>query len=178
MVAKRLIYIIDDDQVFGTVLSRSLSKLNYEAEYFSTPANALPAIKTSKDVIILLDLKLENDSGLRWIRDIRACSSVCRIILLTGYASISTAVEAIKLGANDYLTKPITAREIAQHIENSALGEGTPIDSSPMSVERLEWEHIQRVLMDHDGNISASARSLGMHRRTLQRKLSKRPTKK
>jgi len=97
---------------------------------------------------------------------------------LTGYASISTAVEAIKLGADDYLAKPITAREILKHLKKEEADPDVPINDNPMSVGRLEWEHIQKVLQDNDGNVSASARALGMHRRTLQRKLAKRPARK
>ena len=108
---------------------------------------------------------------------IRVANACCKIILVTGYASISTAVEAIKLGADDYLAKPTTAREILSHLDQSQTSEETPINDKPMSVERLEWEHIQKILLDNDGNISASARALGMHRRTLQRKLSKKPVR-
>ncbi len=125
-----------------------------------------------------MDLKLHEDSGLRWIETIRHCNPDCHITLLTGYASISTAVEAIKLGADDYLAKPVTAREILQRINlQETRGAETPINDKPMSVDRLEWEHIQKVLSDNEGNISASARALGMHRRTLQRKLAKKPVK-
>ncbi|MCF6193303.1 MAG: response regulator [Kangiellaceae bacterium] len=173
-----LIYVIDDDEVFGNVLTRSLSRLNYQAEHFLTPQQALPKIESNKEITILLDLNLKNDSGLRWIKNIRMRNMDCQIVLLTGYASIATAVEAIKLGANDYLTKPITAREIIQHLQSSVGELEMLTNNTPMSVERLEWEHIQKVLMDHDGNISASARSLRMHRRTLQRKLSKKPARR
>ena len=100
-----------------------------------------------------------------------------RILVLTGYASIATAVKAIKRGADDYLAKPVTAGAVAAVLEREARPEGgdpaAPLE--PMSPRRLEWEHIQRVLAEHDGNISATARTLRMHRRTLQRKLAKRP---
>jgi len=167
--------IIDDDQIYREVLARSLAKLECSVKYFANPQDALPAIKQTNPLTVLLDLKLEEDSGLRWISRIRLSNERCKIILLTGYASISTAVEAVKLGADDYLAKPITARQILKHLQDKAKGEDTPIDEKPMSVGRLEWEHIQKVLLDNDGNISASARALGMHRRTLQRKLAKKP---
>ncbi len=171
------ILIIDDNLVFREVLSRSLSRLNCQVNHFSHPEEALSVIAQNKSLVVLLDLKLDSDSGLRWIKTIRKTNSESRIILLTGYASISTAVEAIKLGADDYLPKPITAREILEYLQKGSQGQDTPINDNPMSVERLEWEHIQKVLNDNEGNISASARSLGMHRRTLQRKLAKKPAR-
>jgi two-component system response regulator RegA len=99
------------------------------------------------------------------------------ILILTGYSSISTAVEAIKLGAINYLCKPASADEIVAAFKNTEANAQVPMEDSPPSVNRLEWEHIQRVLNENQGNISATARSLGMHRRTLQRKLQKRPVK-
>jgi two-component system response regulator RegA len=102
-----------------------------------------------------------------------------RIVVLTGYASIATAVKAIKLGADDYLAKPVTAGAVAAVLERNARPAATDAAAplEPMSPRRLEWEHLQRVLAEHDGNISATARTLRMHRRTLQRKLGKRPTR-
>ncbi len=171
------IIIIDDDETYREVLARSLSRLNCSVQHFPHPNDALAAIENTEQAIILLDLKLESDSGLRWIKQIKQVRYDCFIVLLTGYASISTAVEAIKLGADDYLAKPITAREILNHLHKQYAGEETPINKNPISVERLEWEHIQKVLKDNEGNISASARALGMHRRTLQRKLAKKPVR-
>ncbi|WP_444996214.1 response regulator transcription factor [Aliikangiella sp. IMCC44359] len=169
--------IIDDDVTYREVLTRSLIRLDCQVKHFAHPKEALEDISMTDRPIILLDLKLESDSGLRWVKKIRDANTMSQIILLTGYASISTAVEAIKLGADDYLLKPITAREILTHIKNKKSGQDTPISDKPMSVERLEWEHIQKVLIDNDGNISAAARALGMHRRTLQRKLAKKPVR-
>lgn len=169
--------IIDDEQTYRETLARSLTRLGHPVWHFSHPQAALPQVASQKNLVILLDLKLQLDSGLRWIESIRAANGLCRIILLTGYASISTAVEAIKLGADDYLSKPTTTREILAHLQKKDRGADTPIIGKPMSVERLEWEHIQKVLQSNEGNISASARALGMHRRTLQRKLAKRPVK-
>ncbi len=174
------IIIIDDDLTYREILARSLTNLNCSVEYFPHPEEALSTIASHNNDIqltVLLDLKLESDSGLRWIESIRESNTQCRLLLLTGYASISTAVEAIKLGADDYLAKPITAREILSHLQKQMIDPDIEINKKPMSVERLEWEHIQKVLQDNDGNISASARALGMHRRTLQRKLLKKPAK-
>jgi len=171
------IIVIDDDQTYRAVLSRSLNKLDCSVIDFPEPSAALTQISELESPTILLDLKLEHDSGLRWIKKIKQANSRCKIVVLTGYASISTAVEAIKLGADDYLAKPITAREILAHITENKPNEEIELNQKPMSVDRLEWEHIQKVLLDNNGNISASARALGMHRRTLQRKLSKKPAR-
>jgi two-component system response regulator RegA len=103
-----------------------------------------------------------------------------RIVVLTGYASIATAVRAIKLGADDYLAKPVTASAVAEVLERESADRPSSEDletAAPMSPRRLEWEHIQRVLAQHEGNVSATARTLHMHRRTLQRKLAKRPAR-
>ena len=175
------IIIIDDDLTYREILARSLTNLNCSVEHFPHPEEALSTIASHNSadnkLTVLLDLKLESDSGLRWIEAIRNTNVHCRLLLLTGYASISTAVEAIKLGADDYLAKPITAREILSHLQKQKIDPDIEINKKPMSVERLEWEHIQKVLQDNEGNISASARALGMHRRTLQRKLLKKPAK-
>ena len=172
------IIIIDDDQSYREVLARSFTRLEVQSFAFACPSDAIESIKEYDNCTVLLDLKLENDSGLRWIKQIREASPNATIILLTGYASISTAVEAIKLGADDYLAKPTTAREILKHLTTKKAGETIDISVQPMSVERLEWEHIQKILLENNGNISATARALGMHRRTLQRKLAKKPVKR
>ncbi len=172
------IIIIDDNTTFREVLARSLSRLDCTVLTFSHPTQALKDITNQNSLAVLLDLKLESDSGLKWIEKIKLANNNCHLVLLTGYASISTAVEAIKLGADDYLMKPITAREILQHLNKKNLNPEIDIEQKPMSIERLEWEHIQKILKDNDGNISATARAMGMHRRTLQRKLSKKPVKK
>jgi len=112
------------------------------------------------------------------VQRIKQLDSHTRIVILTGYASVATAVEAIKLGATHYLTKPADADEILQAFWQEDGNAEIPIGDQRPSVDRLEWEYIQQVLNDHDGNISATARALGMHRRTLQRKLQKRPVKR
>ena len=169
------IAIIDDDEMFRRVLSRSLSKMNCVVFDYAHPKQLTEEQPLLE--IILLDLQLEADSGLGWIEPLRKQYPEAQIILLTGYASIATAVDAIKLGADDYLSKPCTAREILDHIAGKQPHKTETNEAKVMSVNRLEWEHIQRVLNDNDGNISAAARALGMHRRTLQRKLQKRPAK-
>ena len=126
---------------------------------------------------MILDLKLEQESGLSILQQLKQLQPQMDILILTGYSSISTAVEAIKLGAINYLCKSASADEIVAAFENTEANVQVPMEDSPPSVNRLEWEHIQRVLNENQGNISATARSLGMHRRTLQRKLQKRPVK-
>jgi two-component system response regulator RegA len=125
----------------------------------------------------ILDLKLSESTGLSLIQPLKAMNPEMRILLLTGYASIATAVEAIKLGATHYLPKPADTDEILAALGRDAGDAGEALPDEPMSVDRLEWEHIQKVLAEHEGNVSATARALKMHRRTLQRKLSKRPVK-
>lgn len=170
--------IIDDDLTFRTVLGRSLVRLDCQVSDYAHPQQLLSEVNSSETLdVILLDMQLEDDTGLKWIQTLRQAYPDSQIILLTGYASIATAVEAIKLGADDYLAKPCTARDILNHIQEKPTISESDQSEKVMSVNRLEWEHIQRVLQDHDGNISAAARALGMHRRTLQRKLQKKPAK-
>jgi len=123
----------------------------------------------------VVDLKLESESGLDLIPRLKVINPDMNIIVLTGYSSIATAVTAIKRGAADYLSKPVTASDVTRALTGERPPESGAADFSPMSVERMEWEHIQKVLKENDGNISATARSLGMYRRTLQRKLAKKP---
>ncbi|MDD5365114.1 MAG: response regulator transcription factor [Gallionellaceae bacterium] len=171
------ILLVDDDEVFVSTLAQALRRRGHEVETASEPVAALALARQRPPDAAVLDLKLAETSGLGLVEPLRTLRADMHILLLTGYASIATAVEAIKLGATHYLPKPADADEIL-----SALGreegdaEIAPPDE-PMSVERLEWEHIQKVLAEHDGNISATARALKMHRRTLQRKLMKKPVK-
>ena len=160
--------IIDDDQHFGEVLIRSLSRQGNEAVHI-TGEEQLPMVTTAPDRIVL-DLRLTEASGLDLIPRLKERWPDATIVMLTGYASIPTAVEAIKRGADNYLHKPATLAELQRAFEG---GDATEESTEVMSVDRMEWEHIQRVLTEHDGNISATARALNMHRRTLQRKLQK-----
>ena len=117
-------------------------------------------------------------SGLVILPRLLAASPGAALVVLTGYSSIVTAVEATRAGATNYLCKPATIEEVLTAFGGGTDPAGTPIPSDPISVDRLEWEHIQRVLQEHEGNVSATARALGMHRRTLQRKLQKRPVRR
>lgn len=172
------ILIIDDDEVFGQVLERAFNKRGYEVARVTDDQQALEKTRDFEPDYISLDLKLEGSSGLNLLPQLVEASPQSRIVVLTGYSSIATAVEAIKLGAVNYLCKPADADEILAAFNKQAGNPDTPLAEQPMSVNRLTWEHIQKVLHEQDGNISATARALGMHRRTLQRKLQKRPVKR
>lgn len=166
--------LVDDDTTFCSVLSRALEKRGFVVTVAHSVEEAMPLVQTSPPEYAVVDMKMDGASGLVLIRTLHELDPATRIVVLTGYASIATAVEAIKLGATQYLSKPANADEIMAafgHIASDAL----PLDTRPPSVERLEWEHIQRVLQENQGNISATARALNMHRRTLQRKLNKPP---
>jgi two-component system response regulator RegA len=171
--------IIDDDASFCSVLSRVLERLGHRVEIAHNGRQASKLCEKSDDIErVILDLKLEHESGLSILTTIKKILPHVDILILTGYSSISTAVEAIKLGATNYLCKPASANEIIMAFSSSENSESeVPVPTAPTSVNRLEWEHIQKVLNNNEGNISATARSLGMHRRTLQRKLQKKPSK-
>jgi two-component system response regulator RegA len=171
------ILIIDDDEHFAQVLARSLERYGHTTAYATNADDAIQQLHAENFDWISLDLRLGQESGLTLLPKLRALSNETRIVVLTGFASIPTAVEAIKLGAFNYLHKPATVKELLTAFEDSNNDTEVDINETPMSVERLEWEHIQRVLHENDGNISSTARALGMHRRTLQRKLQKHPTR-
>ncbi|MBE0506604.1 MAG: response regulator transcription factor [Marinospirillum sp.] len=172
------ILIVDDDEVFGQVLQRAFSKRGYEVTQATDENQALIKAQEFEPDYITLDLKLEGSSGLNLLPQLVESSPQSKIVVLTGYSSIATAVEAIKLGAVNYLCKPADADEILAAFQKQEGDPDVPVAEQPMSVNRLTWEHIQKVLREHDGNISATARALGMHRRTLQRKLQKRPVRR
>lgn len=172
-----LFLIVDDDPAFGAVLKRALERRKFNTQVAQDIFSALLLAEEHEFTHAIVDLKLNQDSGLTLIRELKQRYPLLKIVMLTGYSSISTAVEAIKIGALNYLCKPADTDEILAAFEQKEGTDNTEIPQNRLSVERLEWEHIQRVLQENDGNISATARSLGMHRRTLQRKLQKRPVK-
>jgi len=171
------ILIIDDEDHFSQVLSRSLLRLGYQASTANTGEHALIVMREQVFDWISLDLRLGQDSGLNIIKSLLELNPNAQIVVLTGFASIPTAVEAIKLGALNYLHKPATVKELLSAFEGKSEAAEVAIEENPMSIERLEWEHIQRILYENEGNISSTARALGMHRRTLQRKLQKHPSR-
>ncbi|MGB4065442.1 MAG: response regulator [Azonexus sp.] len=170
--------IIDDDPSFNAILVRTLERRGHPAHGALDAASALAAAKEMQAGRVVLDLNLNGSSGLALIPQLLAINSECRIVVLTGYASIATAVDAVKLGAVQYLAKPVEVEAILSALDaDDGPDFDVPASDEPLSVDRLEWEHIHRVLNENDGNVSATARALKMHRRTLQRKLSKRPVK-
>jgi two-component system response regulator RegA len=173
------ILVLDDDPVFTGILVKALTRRGYRTLEANDIATAL---RHAADTVVdhaVVDLKIAQESGLDVLQPLLAANAEMQILILTGYSSIATAVSAIKSGARDYACKPLDADEILQKLGLQQAPEAEPaIPEQPVSVDRLEWEHIQRVLTENDGNISATARSLGMHRRTLQRKLQKRPVRR
>ena len=178
---QRSVLVVDDDRRFAITLAAALARRGYVAHVAHDGATALATAETQQPSAAVVDLKLGAEDGLALVEPLRRAHPQLRIVVLTGYASIATAVKAIKLGADDYLAKPVTAAQVAAVLERRPTGGdgdgGGEQPLEPMSPRRLEWEHIQRVLAEHDGNISATARTLRMHRRTLQRKLAKRPAR-
>ncbi len=172
------ILVIDDDPAFNRVLTRALGQRGFAVFGAQEPETALALARAHEPEYVVLDLNIAGSSGLRLIEPLLAANPDCRILVLTGYASIATTVDAIKLGATQYLAKPADVDAILKALNaTDVVIADEEIAAGPMSVDRLEWEHIQRVLAENDGNISATARALKMHRRTLQRKLAKRPVK-
>jgi len=167
--------IVDDDTVFCDVLAKAMTKRGFSAACAHTIEDALKLAEASTPEYAIVDLKLSSESGLILVEQLRALDPGTRIVMLTGYASIATAIEAIKLGATHYLAKPVDADEIMAAFERTMGESGIPISAHPLSVGRLEWEYIHRILTENDNNISVTARILNMHRRTLQRKLAKKP---
>jgi len=168
--------LVDDDTTFCGVLSRALEKRGFVVTVAHSVEEALPLVQANPPEYAVVDLKMDGAPGLALVRALHELDPNTRIVMLTGYASIATAVEAIKLGATQYLAKPANADEIVAAFSHSP-DENTVPKAQPTLIGNLEWEHIQRVLHEHDGNISATARALNMHRRTLQRKLGKPPSR-
>jgi len=173
--------LIDDDPVFGRTVARALGRRGLTVHVATQPPEALVHARRHPVDYCVVDLRLGDALGIDLIKPLRRALPEARIVMLTGYASIPTAVHAMKAGADDYLSKPVTAGELWQRLRADEAPAGTPDEppaARPMTLRRLEWEHIQRVLADHRGNISAAAAALGLHRRTLQRKLGKRPARR
>jgi two-component system response regulator RegA len=174
---KPSLLIVDDDQTLCSVLAKAMQKRGFETRVAHDVATALALAKDDPPEYAIIDLSMPGESGLNLISQLKKIDAHTRMVVLTGYASVATAVEAIKLGAIHYLAKPADADEILNSFHRDEGDSKVPIPVRPLSVARLEWEHIQKVLAECDGNISETARRLNMHRRTLQRKLNKRPVK-
>jgi two-component system response regulator RegA len=168
------ILIVDDDEPFRLALRNAFVRRGYEVSLAGSPGEADAAIRGAPPQYAVVDLRMPGGSGLDVVRALRSLSSPPQVVVLTGYGTIGTAVEAIRLGAINYLNKPADADEI----EAALQGKRPPPPASDVpSLDRQEWEYLNRILADCNGNISEAARRLKMHRRTLQRKLQKHPPK-
>ncbi|WP_406663909.1 response regulator transcription factor [Gallaecimonas sp. GXIMD1310] len=166
--------LLEDDLPLAATLSRILGSKGFVVTHVSDTAQLLANAMALKPAVVLLDMKVGDSTSLPLIEPLRTALPTTRILVVTGYAAIATAVAAVKAGADDYLPKPLDMASLLAAINGE---DNDPAMLKPLPPARLEWEHIQKVLAEHDGNISATARVLGMHRRTLQRKLAKKPVK-
>ncbi|MES2907923.1 MAG: response regulator [Pseudomonadota bacterium] len=172
------ILLIDDDEVFRQTLARTLTRRGCVCVEAADSVQALQQLHEHEPDACVLDLRMGEESGLQLLPQLLAINTRLNVLMLTGYSSIATTVEAIKRGAVNYLAKPASADDILRALQNAGPPpevESATAGNDALSVDRLAWEHIQRVLLEEDGNISSTARRLNMHRRTLQRRLSKRP---
>jgi two-component system, response regulator RegA len=167
--------LVDDDTLYLQTLQRSLQKRGLTASIATNVADALQIASAKLLDFALIDLRLGTESGLELIDPLRRGQPQIRIVLLTGYASVATAVEAIKRGADNYLLKPTTVDLILRTLAAQTTDAPPEPQVTMTPLSRLEWEHIHQALAETNGNVSAAARLLGMHRRSLQRKLAKRP---
>jgi two-component system response regulator RegA len=174
---KLLALVVDDDEVFRKRLCRALTQRNWSADEAGDGETALSYARERSPDLVLVDLRMPGRGGLDVLQELRSIDSSMTIIVLTGYGSIPTAISAMKLGADHYLSKPADADQILAVYERlrSTGSEAPDAPETVPTLARVEWEHMQRVLADCDGNVSQAARLLGIHRRSLQRKLSKYP---
>jgi two-component system response regulator RegA len=170
----RLLVIVEDDEAFARALKRSFERRGYTVLSAASQDQLTGLLETYKPGFAVVDLKLGNASGLVCVETLRASDAAMKIVVLTGFASIATAVEAIKLGASYYLAKPSNADDIEDAFTRDHGDTDAPIDGRQTSIKTVEWEHIHQTLVQTGFNVSEAARRLGMHRRTLARKLEKR----
>ncbi len=173
MPDERHLLIVEDDVDFARALTRSFQRRGYRVDHAADAAAMEAILARETPGYAVVDLKLGTRSGLPCVERLHAHSPAMRIVVLTGYASIATAVEAIKLGASHYLVKPSNTDDIEHAFDKGEGDAGAPLVSRTTSIKTLEWERIHEVLVETDFNISEAARRLGMHRRTLARKLEK-----
>jgi two-component system response regulator RegA len=175
------ILLVDDDERFRSRMTRAFEERGYEAQQANGYAHAIEIAEHESTEYAVVDLRMPGKSGLEVVRELHRVDPATKIVVLTGYGSIATALEAVRLGATHYLTKPADVDEVIAAFdrgEGQAAVEAPTTGSEPLetpSLARVEWEHIQRVLTDCGGNITKAAEKLGIHRRSLQRKLSKFP---
>lgn len=169
--------LVEDDELLAEQTARALGRRVANIDVAHDASSALKHINSLSQLdAAILDQNLGQDNGLDLIAPIRERFPRCKVLLLTGYGSIAAAVAATHRGAHNYLTKPASATDILDALQADPASLGTALPETPPSLQRLEWEHIQRTLDAHDGNISRAADALGIHRRTLQRRLKKRPS--
>ena len=169
----RSLLVLDDDLSLRTRLGRALQQRGFEVTTVGSVVEAMAAIELLAPAFAVLDMRLDDGSGLKVVEALRAARPEARIIMLTGYGNIATAVQAVKAGAVDYLSKPADADDVVRALLVEGDAPAAPPDN-PMSADRVRWEHIQRIYELCDHNVSETARRLSMHRRTLQRILAKR----
>ncbi len=172
-LADKTLMLLDDDAPLRIRLGRALEQRGFEVELVSGVQDAIAAVKRKAPAFAVLDMRLEDGSGLKVMEAVRDARPDARIIMLTGYGNIATAVQAVKAGAVDYLSKPADADDVVRALLAKGDATAAPPDN-PMSADRVRWEHIQRVYELCNHNVSETARRLNMHRRTLQRILAKR----
>jgi two-component system response regulator RegA len=165
--------VLDDDAPLRTRLGRALEQRGFEPTLVGSVTEAIAAVKTHAPAYAVLDMRLEDGSGLKVVEAVRDARPDAKIIMLTGYGNIATAVQAVKAGAVDYLSKPADADDVVRALL-ARTGDAPAPPENPMSADRIRWEHIQRVYELCNHNVSETARRLHMHRRTLQRILAKR----
>jgi two-component system response regulator RegA len=170
----RTLLLLDDDGALRNRLARALAARGFQITQVESVSEALIAVADRAPAFAVLDMRLEDGSGLAVVDSLRATRPDARIIMLTGYGNIATAVAAVKAGAVDYLAKPADADDVVNALLAADTGKTPPPPENPMSADRVRWEHIQRIYELCSHNVSETARRLGMHRRTLQRILSKR----
>jgi two-component system response regulator RegA len=177
MTADRSLIIVEDDATFARTLKRSFEKRGYDVAVAEGREGLAAFLETHTPAFAVVDLKLGAGSGLECVRLLAGHDASTRIVVLTGFASIATAVEAIKLGACHYLAKPANTDDIEAAFGKAEGDTSVPLTERRTSIKTLEWERIHETLVETDFNISETARRLGLHRRTLARKLEKRPVK-
>lgn len=181
---KPSVLLVDDDERLRSRMARAFEERGYETQQAGGYDGAVAIASEESTEFVVVDLRMPGKSGLEVVRELHRIDSATKIVVLTGYGSIATALEAMRLGATHYLTKPADVDEViasfdrdkAEPEDEPSVAEGEPPETP--SLARVEWEHIQRVLTDCDGNITKAAQRLGIHRRSLQRKLAKYPTRR
>lgn len=189
MSSGSFILLVDDDEAFRSTLARALNRRGFSCVTAASVAEARAVLQQQTPIAAVVDLRMPGELGLVLIRELRQLSGEMRILMLTAYGSIATAVEAVRQGADDYILKPVDGSQVLEVLFPKELRDDSEADSRMSSVisssnsleqaslAQVEWEHIQKALLECDGNVTHAAKMLGLHRRSLQRKLEKPPGK-